>query len=598
MSKGSAEEIKLTSDGLRGHIAEQIADPSLSHVEDAENLLLKFHGTYQQDDRDLRAQRTKEKKEKAWQFMVRSKMPGGRVSAKQWLIHDDLCTKANGTIRLTNRQGIQLHGVLKGGLKEVIASVNRGGLTTMGACGDVTRNTMGPAAPIKDAIHADTQRLTEEISNRLLWRSQAYADIWLDGEKVDPNWIKDPEVNPAVRAVTKAAEGDDPVYGKAYLPRKFKIGIAIQPWNDIDVYAQDVGLVPHVVNGQVEGHTILVGGGFGMSHGQLGTRPFLAQPLFYVKRSNVVDAVEAIVTAQRDFGNRADRKNARLKYTIQTMGINAFRAEIQRRLPCIETLSAKELAFDTVEDRLGWHEQGDGKLFCTVYINMGRLADCGGGPAYRSCFREIAATLDLPFIITPNTNLIIAEVAPEQKAVVDATLSRHGVVHADDAGFTRARKVAHACVALPTCGLALGESERVMPGIMDRIDDILRELGLQGEAILFRMTGCPNGCGRPYNADFGFVGRAPNKYAMYVGGSIRGDRLAGLEFKSITGEEIPARVRHYLEAFKAERQPGEIFADWFARTRTNGEAPTPEQFHVELAERAAKLAGQKVEAAG
>jgi sulfite reductase (ferredoxin) len=598
MSKASVEDIKLESHGLRGQIAEEFADPALSHISDESNVLLKHHGSYQQDDRDVRAERSKAKLDKAWSYMIRSKMPGGRVTAKQWLIHDDLCTKAFGNMRLTNRQGIQLHGVLKGGLKEVIHNVCHSGLSTMGACGDVVRNTMGPAAPIKNAVHADTEKLTEEISSRFLWRSSAYADIWLDGEKVEPNWTKDPEVNPAVREVTKAADSDDPVYGKVYLPRKFKIGVAIQPCNDVDVFSQDVGLVPHVVNGQVEGYTITVGGGFGMSHGQLSTRPFLGQPLLYAKRANVVDAVEAIVTTQRDHGNRTERKNARLKYTVQTMGLDGFRAEVVRRLPGIETFPPKELKFDTVEDNLGWHEQGDGKLYCAVYVSMGRIVDRENGPKYRSCFTEIAKTLDLPFIITPNTNLVIADVKPEQKAAVDAILAKHGVVHADEAGFTRARKVAHACVALPTCGLALSESERVLPGFMDKIDESLRTLGLADEPILFRMTGCPNGCGRPYNADFGFVGRAPNKYAMFVGGSIRGNRLAGLEFKSLTGDEIPVKVHAILEEFKAGRQNGEIFADWFARARTLGEAPMPEQFHVELAERAAKLAGGKVAEAG
>lgn len=598
MSKASVEDIKLASAGLRGQLAEQFADLSTPSIPEESNILMKHHGSYQQDDRDQRARLNKEGKEKAWSFMIRSKMPGGRITAEQWLIHDDLCTRAMGNMRLTNRQGIQLHGVLKGGVKEVIRNVCHSGLSTMGACGDVVRNTMGPAAPIKDEVHADTQRLTEEISNRFLWRSSAYADIWLDGEKVEPNWMKDPEVNPAVREATRAPEGDDPIYGKVYLPRKFKIGVAIQPCNDTDIYSQDVGLVPHVVDGTVEGYTITVGGGFGMSHGQLGTRPFLGQPLLYARRENVVDAIEAIVTTQRDHGNRTERKNARLKYTVQTMGIDAFRDEVVRRLPGIETLPAKVLQFDTVEDDLGWHEQGDGKLYCCVYVSMGRISDVPDKPQYRSAFAEIARELGLPFIVTPNTNLIIADVDPSQKDAVNAILARHGVVHADDSGFTRARKVAHACVALPTCGLSLSESERALPGIMDKIDDILRELGLEDEPILFRMTGCPNGCGRPYNADFGFVGRAPNKYAMFVGGSIRGNRLAGLEFKSVLGDEIPARVRVFLEAFKAERQPGEIFADWFARTRELGEVPTPEQFHVELAERAARLAGAKVEAAG
>jgi len=595
MSKASVEEIKLESNGLRGQLAEQFADTSLSHVPDDSNILLKFHGSYQQDDRDKRAELSKQKLDKAWSFMIRSKMPGGRITAKQYLIHDDLCTKAMGNLRLTNRQGIQLHGVLKGGLKEVIHNVCHSGLSTMGACGDVVRNTMGPAAPIKDAVHADAQKLTEEISQRFLWRSSAYADIWLDGEKVEPDWIMDPAVDPAVRAATTAPEGEDPIYGKVYLPRKFKMAVAIQPSNDVDLWSQDVSFIPHVVNGEVEGYTITVGGGFGMSHGQLSTRPFLAQPLFYVKRAHVVDATEAIVTTQRDHGNRTERKNARMKYTVQTMGIEAFRAEVQRRLPGIETFPAKELKFDTVEDNLGWHEQGDGKLYCAVYVSMGRIVDKENGPKYRSAFAELARTLDLPYIITPNTNVIIADIDPSQKDAVNAILAKHGVVHSDE--MTRARKVAHACVALPTCGLSLSESERALPGIMDKIDPVLRELGMENEPILFRMTGCPNGCGRPYNADFGFVGRAPNKYAMFVGGSVRGDRLAGLEFKSVLGDDIPTKVREFLVAFKAERKDGEIFADWFARTRTTGEAPTPEQFHIELAERAAKLAGEKVSAA-
>jgi sulfite reductase beta subunit-like hemoprotein len=355
-----------------------------------------------------------------------------------------------------------------------------------------------------------------------------------------------------------------------------------------------VGLVPHVVNGAVEGYTVLAGGGFGMSHGQISTRPFLAQPLFYVRREHVVDAAEAIVSVQRDFGNRTDRKNARLKYTIQTMGLDAFRQEVTGRLPGIETRPPKPLHFDTVEDDLGWHEQGDGKLYCAVYVSMGRITDRPGGPAYLSAFNEIARDLGFPFVVTPNANLIVADVPPDKRAAVDAILAKHRVPHAD--GMTAARRVAHSCVALPTCGLSLSESERALPGALDGIDAILRELGLEDEPILIRMTGCPNGCGRPYNADFGFVGRAPGKYAMYVGGSIAGDRLAGLEHKTVTLAEIPAAVRPYLEAFCSERLPGETFSSWFGRTRETGPVPDAEQFHVELAERAARLAGQKVEA--
>jgi sulfite reductase (ferredoxin) len=598
MSKASVEEIKAESRGLRGQISESLADAALSHVEEAENVLLKFHGTYQQDDRDVRAQRTKEKLDKAWQFMVRSKMPGGRISAQQWLIHDELCRRSEGSIRLTNRQGIQLHGTLKGNLKDVIGGINRSGLTTMGACGDVVRNTMGPAAPVKDAVHADAQLLAEELSKRFLWRSQSYADIWLDGERLEPAWAES-AVNPAVRektAAPEAAETEDPIYGKVYLPRKFKLGIAIPPCNDVDVFSQDVGFVPHVTDGKVAGYTVVAGGGFGMSHGQTATRPFLAQPLFYVPRAHAVDAAEAIVTVQRDHGNRTERKNARLKYTIQTMGLEAFREAVVARLPWVPVEPAKAIQFTSVEDKLGWHAQGDGKLYCAVYVSMGRVTDVAGGPAYLSAFNEIARDLALPFVVTPNTNLIIADVSPDQKAAVDSILAKHRVPHSD--GMTASRRVAHACVALPTCGLALSESERALPAVLDEIDNILRELGLEQEPILIRMTGCPNGCGRPYNADFGFVGRAPNKYAMFVGGSIAGDRLAGLEHKTVTTDGIPAAVRAYLEPYVKERQPGETFSAWFGRARKVGPAPDPEQFHVEFAERAAKLAGQKVEAAG
>jgi sulfite reductase beta subunit-like hemoprotein/Arc/MetJ-type ribon-helix-helix transcriptional regulator len=574
MSKGSAEDIKLQSQGLRGGIAAVLADTSKSHFEDTESVLLKHHGSYQQDNRDLRAALVKEKKDKAWSFMVRSKMPGGRCSAEQWLIHDSLAEKCEGNFRLTTRQGIQLHGVLKGNLKEVISSINRAGLTTIGACGDVVRNTLGPATPIKDTPHEDAQKLTLEISKRFLWRSSAYTEIWLDGEKLE--LLKDCQLPP---------DQEDPTYGKVWLPRKFKIAISIPPRNDVDVLSNDLGFVPHIVNGAVEGYTIFVGGGFGMSHGQLATRPHLARPLGYVKRDHVVDAAVAVVTTQRDYGNREDRKQARLKYLVDSRGIEWFRTEVQNRLPGIQVEPAKEVKFETVEDDLGWHEQGDGKWYLGVYVSQGRIKD-DGGPRYRTAFREIAQKFKLPIIITANANIYIADVAPEQRAAIIALLAKHGVPFSSS--MTATRRVAHACVALPSCGLSLSESERVFGGVLDGIDPILRELKLQDEPILIRMTGCPNGCARPYNADIAFVGRAPGKYAMFVGGSIRGDRLAGLEKKVVALADIPNEVRPLLEDYAKNRKPNERFTDFWGRTRINGAAPTPEQFHVEFAEREAK----------
>ena len=585
MSKGSVEDIKLASRGLRANIQSTLEDASASHFEDSENTLLKFHGTYQQDDRDLRAKLAKEKKEKAWSFMVRSKMPGGRATPEQWLAHDHLADKTNGTLRLTTRQGIQFHGVLKGNLKEVIATINKSGLTTIGACGDVVRNTMGPASPIKDEAHLDGQRLAEELSRRFLWRSNAYTQIWLDGEKLE-----------LLSKCDLPPEEEDPIYGKVFLPRKFKMAIAIPPSNDVDAFSQDVAFVPHLVDGKVEGYTLFVGGGFGMSHGQLATRPFLARPLGYVKRADVVETTVAVVTTQRDFGNREDRKQARLKYLVESRGIEWFRSEVQSRVPSVKIEPAKEITFKSVEDNLGWHEQGDGNWYLGVFVNQGRVQDKEDGPAYRTAFREIAQDLNLPLIITANTNLIVADVPAETKAKVDAVLAKHKVPTSE--GMTAARKVAHACVALPTCGLSLSESERVFSGVLDGIDVILRELKLQDEPILFRMTGCPNGCARPYNADIAFVGRAPGKYAMFVGGSIRGDRLAGLEKKVVPLAEIPNEVRPLLEAYAKDRQPNERFTDFWGRTRVNGEAPCPEQFHIEFTERAAKAAGAASPEAG
>ncbi len=578
MAKRSVEEIKDESRGLRGTIVETLTSDA-THFSDDDYQLLKFHGTYQQDDRDLRKERKAAGLDKAWSFMVRSKMPSGECTAEQYLKHDDIAEDlGNKNLRITTRQGFQMHGILIGGLKDCIARIKDSGLTTWGACGDVVRNTMGPAAPIDDAAHRDATKLGEELNELFLAKSESYLSIWLNGEKM----MLDEEAN------TKEAP-EEPIYGKHYLPRKFKIGIAVAPCNDVDIYSQDLGFVPHVVDGEVEGYTITVGGGFGMSHGKVATRPFLAQPLFYVKREHVLEAAEGVVTTQRDYGNREDRKQARMKYLIDKKGIEWFRQEVASRMQG-PTEPAKELKFDSVADKLGWHEQGDGKLFLGVWVEEGRVADTEKYQ-YRSCFREIAETFALPMRLTPNCNLIYFNIDPKDKDAINAVLAKHNVVHTDD--FTEARKTAHACVALPTCGLALSESERVFPDLMDKVDDILRELKLEKEGILFRMTGCPNGCARPYNADFAFVGRAPGKYAFYVGGSIRGDRLVGMEEKTVPFDELPGKIRPFLEEFASNRNAGENFSDYWGRTHVNGAAPDPEQFHVELAARAEKMAAAK-----
>jgi len=582
-TKQSAQEIKLQSYGLRGEVVETIVSGA-SHFEEAESQLLKFHGTYQQDDRDLRHERRQQKLDKAWSLMVRSKIPGGCLTAKQYLMHDEIVDRiGNGTIRLTTRQGIQLHGILIGDLKEVIATICKSGLTTYGACGDVVRNTMAPAAPVDTVAYRDAHALADEICELTLPKSSGYADIWLDGEKLEVVNKEEVEID----------EGE--MYRIDYLPRKFKIGIAVPPSNDVDVYTHDIGLVPQLSDdeSEVEGYTFLIGGGFGMHHGVIETRPLLAKPLAYVPRDYVIDLLKTVIKIQKEYGNRKNRRQARMKYVVEAGGIPWFRNAIKNRYDG-PLEPPKEVSFDSVSDQLGWHEQGDaeGRLFRGVYVAQGRIHDTEQ-IRVRTGFREIAKQFDLPMIITPNTNLILHDIQPDQKDGIEALLKEYGF--ADESGFTEMRKVAHSCVALPTCGLALSEAERVFDGLLDSVDEILRELGLEEDSLLIRMTGCPNGCARPYNADIAFVGRAPLKYAMFVGGSSSGDRLASLYQKTIVFDDIPAAIRRILQDFVDHRaDEDETFSEYWGRTQPAGEAPCPEQFHIELAERAMRVDGGSI----
>jgi sulfite reductase (ferredoxin) len=582
MSSKNVEELKAESRALRGTIQESLAADT-SHFSEDEYQLLKFHGTYQQDDRDQRAARKAQNQEKAWMFMVRSKLPGGDLTAAQYLEHDKIARElGNGTLRISTRQGFQTHGVLKGDLKECIRRINESGVTTWGACGDVVRNTIAAAAPIADPAHLDAQRLAKEISQAFLSRSTAYADIWLNDEKlaVDPVGMSS-RSSAAIGTSFSSSETDtsneEPIYGKQYLPRKFKIAIAIPPRNDVDVYANDLGFIAQVEAGEVKGYTVVVGGGFGMTHGKQDTYPVLAKPLGYVQRDQVIQTALAVVTVQRDFGNRTDRKRARLKYLIDEKGIEWFRQEVQARLP-FSLQAPKEVRWNTVSDLLGWHQQGDGKLFCGIWVQEGRIKD-GEGVNTRSAFAKIAQEFGFPVRLTTNCNLIFYNIDPAHKPAVDKILIEHGIQRPED--LTPVRQLGQACVGLPTCGLALAESERAFPGVLDKIEEVLADLGLSEEPILIRMTGCPNGCARPYNADIAFVGRGPGKYAFYVGGSLTGERLVGLQQKSVALAEIPDRVRELLEEFVRDRYQGETFTDYWGRTHANGPRPKPEQFHIE-----------------
>ena len=574
MAAKNVEEIKSESDALRGTIQKTLLGDE-SHFSDDEYQLLKFHGTYQQDDRDQRVLRKKQNLDKAWMFMVRSKLPGGALTAEQYLAHDRIAGDlGNGTLRITTRQGFQLHGVLKGDLQECMLRINESGITTWGACGDVVRNTTAAPSPFKDGPHLDAQRLAKELSDTFLAKTTAYAEIWLNGEHLN-----------------REAEVAEPIYGKVYLPRKFKIGIAIPPRNDIDIYTNDLGFISNVERGVVTGYTVVAGGGFGMTHGKTETFPALAKPLFYVAKEHAVQAAVAVVTAQRDFGNRTDRKRARLKYLIDERGIDWFRDEVVKRLDAPYE-SAKVVHWDTVSDVFGWREQGDGKLFCALWIEEGRIKDTEK-VQWRTAFRTIAVQLGLPVRLTTNCNIIFHDIDPAVKERVIEILAAHGIPNPED--LTETRRLAQACVALPTCGLALAESERVFHLVLDKVDDILKDFGLTEEPILIRMTGCPNGCARPYNADIAFVGRLPGKYALFVGGSVTGERLAGLHEKTVTLEEIPLRVRGLIEDFVQNRQGNENFSNYWGRTHVNGPAPKPDQFHFEFAQREHKsLAGVEV----
>ncbi|GAB4319475.1 MAG: NADPH-dependent assimilatory sulfite reductase hemoprotein subunit [Candidatus Sumerlaeia bacterium] len=576
MARKSVEEIKGESRGLRGRLAQDLADHNKPAFDEEEAQLLKFHGAYQQDNRDTRLERRKQKLDKEWIYMVRTKCPGGDLTAAQYLALDRLVDELGwGALRITSREGLQLHGVSKMNLKQVIRRINEAGVTTRGACGDVVRNTMAPSAPLADAVHRDAQALARRISEAFLWKSTAYVEIWCNGEKADV-----PEWNDA------RADAAEPLYGRFYLPRKFKFAIAVPPRNDVDVYANDVGIVPHFPNGEVEGYTILVGGGMGMAHGVQETHPALAQPLFYVRKQDIMAAATAIVQVQRDHGRRDDRRQARLKYLIRDRGLQWFREQVLERLPDVSVEPPRPLHWETVGDLLGWHEQGDGRLFVGIYVQDGRIKDeAGGGPRWKSALRRIAESFGFPIRLTANTNILFYNIAPEQRDAVDAVLREHGL--AGPEALTLARRMSQACVALPTCGLALTESERVFAGIMDQLDRVLRELGLEREPILVRMTGCPNGCARPYNADIAFVGRAPGQYAVFAGGHHAGTRLVRLQHKQVALEELVATVRPWLEDFARNRLEGESFSEFWGRTRLAGAGatapPDPSEFHVEAA---------------
>ena len=555
------ETLKAESNFLRGNILRDLADQSTGTITDESAQLTKFHGVYPQDDRDLRNQRRKEGKEKAFSFMARVRVPGGVCTPAQWVALDALAdSHANGTLKLTTRQAFQFHGVLKGNLWHTINAVNRSLLDTLAACGDVNRNVMCNPNPEQSALHAETLRVTKAIADHLLPRTRAYHEIWVGDEIVAGG---EPEA--------------EPIYGKTYLPRKFKIVVAVPPSNDVDIYAHDLGFIAIADDSgkKLLGFNITVGGGLGMSHNQIETFPRIADLLGFCRVDQVVDVAEKILTTQRDYGDRTDRKHARLKYTIEDRGLVWFRSEVERRLGY--ALGApRRFEFTHTGDRYGWVEGENGTSHFTLFIPSGRVKDAPDSKL-KTALREIALAHTGDLRLTANQNLIIASVTPANRPRIEALLKKHHLDRANDASALKLN--AMSCVALPTCGLALAESERYLPELVSMLEAEMEAAGLRDDAITLRITGCPNGCGRPYLAEIGFVGRAPGKYNVYLGAAFNGSRLNTLFKPSVPTTEIVPLLGPIIRRYALERTKGERFGDFVIRTGVVKPSFTPQDFH-------------------
>ncbi|MGG3774132.1 assimilatory sulfite reductase (NADPH) hemoprotein subunit [Heyndrickxia faecalis] len=540
------ETIKEKSRFLRGTIAEGLKDPLTGAISEDDNKLLKFHGSYQQDDRDIRNERRKKKLEPAYQFMVRVRIPGGVATPEQWLVMDELAQKyGNGTLRMTTRQTFQMHGILKWNLKQAIREMNDALMTTLAACGDVNRNVMCNPNPYQSDVHAEVYEWAKKTSDHLLPRTSAYHEIWLEDEKIID---------------TKEQEDSEPLYGPAYLPRKFKIGFAVPPSNDVDIFSQDLGFIAILNEGKLEGFNVAVGGGMGMTHGDPKTYPQLARIIGFCTPNQVIEVAEKVVSIQRDYGNRSNRKNARFKYTIDARGLDWIKAELNERLGW-DLGESRPFHFDHNGDRYGWI-QGDGKWHLTLFVQSGRIKDFDGYPLMTG-LREIAKIHQGEFRLTPNQNVIISNVTDEMKGKIDELVEKYHLTDGKHASALRRNSMS--CVAFPTCGLAMAEAERYLPELLGKIEEILDEAGLREEEIVIRMSGCPNGCSRPALAEIAFIGKGPGKYNLYLGGSFTGDRLACLYKENIGEEEILASLRPILLQYAKERQEGEHFGDFVIR---------------------------------
>jgi len=545
------ELLKESSHQLLGTLGEELHNGKPEFTDEA-STLLKHHGSYLQDDRDLRKAKGPDGKAlgKQYSCMVRTRIPGGRVTAAQFLAELDLCEKlASGTLRITSRQGFQLHGVLKGDLRTAIRAINDTKLTTLAACGDVNRNVMACPAPFKTKVYNQMQALSQELAEHFKPRTRAYYELWLkdeDGNKVDTSEFKPVE---------------EPIYGTRYLPRKFKMGIALPEDNCIDLYTHDLGLMAIVENGEIVGYNVLAGGGMGRTPSAEKTFPALACRIAYTPADQVIPVCEAVVKVQRDFGNREDRKIARLKYLIADWGVPKFKAMVEQYYG--KGLPDPHPADVTgVDDHIGWHEQGDGKLFLGINIENGRIKD-EGDLRIKTGLRALLNRFGMDTRLTALQSVILCDINPADKAEINRIMAEHGMKGADELSLIR--RYAIACPAFPTCGLSITESERVLPGIIDDLDAAIAKLGMQSDKIAVHMTGCPNGCARPYTPDIGLVGKAVGKYTMFLGGNPEGTRLGFIYKDMLPMEDIVPTLIPLLTAYKSQRKGAESFGDFCAR---------------------------------
>jgi len=558
-TRSDVERVKESSNYLRGTIAEGLANRITGAIADTDTQLIKFHGSYQQDDRDLRDERRKQKLEPLYSFMLRVRAPGGVCTPAQWLVLDELArTHANGSLRLTTRQSLQLHGILKPELRPTIAAVNQALLTTIAACGDVNRNVMCNPNPYQSELHEEVYGWADRISRHLTPNTRAYYELWLDGERVG------------------GGEPDhEPLYGATYLPRKFKVAIAVPPSNDVDVFAHDLGFIAIVEDGTLAGFDVTVGGGMGMSHGEPATYPRLADVIGFCRPEQVIRVTEEVLKVQRDFGDRSDRKHARLKYTIDDRGVDWFKDELAARLGW-RLEAPRPYRFEHNGDRYGWVEGASGTAHLTLFVENGRVSDTPER-ALMTGLREIAKVHDGDIRLTANQNLIIANVPAENRGRIEALLEQHRMGGSYERSALRVNSMA--CVALPTCGLAMAESERYLPSLLVQLERIVAECGLTDDPITVRMTGCPNGCARPYVAEIAFVGKSVGKYNVYLGAGFAGDRLNKLYRSGLSEAQILEELGPIIRRYAQERNVGERFGDFVIRAGYVKAVSAGREFH-------------------